>query len=123
MKSPSELHITDPEWRIEHLSSAADCDAATAALIDVISKIDYDLASPRALSDPDWARRAAKVRSLRILAMHEVELLRASFLTTLETTWALQFVEVVKEISPHQYQVYADTVDDLINPLQNQRAA
>ena len=110
MKKVGDLHITGPEWRIEHLQTPQDCDYAIAALIDAIAKIDYDLASDRATTDPQWARIAHKVRSLKVAAKNEVEKLKASF----ATDWNQLFVNVAREVDPTAYNIFAETVDELL---------
>lgn len=113
MMQIKDLQITDASWTIGHLKTPEDCERAAVALIDVLSKIDRDLASDRAQTDVEWRRLATKVRTLRVQAQTEVNFLRTQLLISDESAFNAQFVSVCKQIDPVAYRVFADTVADL----------
>jgi hypothetical protein len=106
-----DLQITGPEWTIGDLHTLEDYESASAALIDVLIKIESDLASPRAESDPDWKRMATRVRRFRLEAQREVEQRRQVLQIGQDALWNAQFVANCESIDPAMFKVVSDATD------------
>lgn len=121
----SDLHITGPLWTIEHVRTLDDCDRAEAAIIDALAKMDRDLTTERALTDPQWVSAVHRVKTLREKALEAVRNIRTELKFDIQAHWNAQALVVLQQLDPTCYAHVAAATNELVAPLlaQTQKAA
>lgn len=123
IQNVDDLHITGPEWMVKHVLTIEDCNRAEGSLIDVLAKIDRDMASDRFNEDPDWKRTVIRVRTLRQSALEHIRARREALRQDYETVWNAQALVVLQQLDPLCFQHVTDATNALLGQNLVQKAA
>jgi transcription initiation factor IIE alpha subunit len=118
-----DLYITGPEWQIKHVLTVADCDRAEGALIDVLAKIDRDMASERFANELEWKRNIVRIRALRSAALDHIRLRRDALRQDYDTVWNATALQVLKDIDPIAFSHVEAATNELLGQTLTQKAA